>query len=143
MSSVARKFGMSHLLPNEATVIYPTGQHQHHVESEFSSHSQLYHPQQQPQKQQRNKNNNQQQFSAHNHPEQQNYNYLPYQKQRAYQQQKKSLPTSIKMETTSSDNCTSMPVLINNRVGKIITINQPTKFIFIYSSLYHVYFLIL
>ena len=125
MSSVARKFGMSHLLPNEATVIYPNGQHQHHVESDFSSHSQLYHPQQQ----QRNNNNNQQ-FSTHIHPEHQNYNYLPYQKQtqsksettptrKLHQQQKKSLPASIKMETTSSDNCNSMPVLMNNRVGKI------------------------
>ena len=28
------------------------------------------------------------------------------------------------METTSSDNCTSMPVLLNNRVGKIIIIMQ-------------------
>ena len=114
MSSVARKIGMSHLLPNETTVIYPNGQHQHHVESDFSSHSQLYHTQQQP----RNKNNNQQQFPTRNHSDQQNYNHLPYQKQRAYQQQKKSLPTSIKMETTSSDNCNSMPVLMNNRIGK-------------------------
>ena len=111
ISSVARKFGMSHLLPTDATVIYPTGQHEHHVESEFSK-PQLH------QQQQQNNNNLHCQLVHNKIQEHQSHNHTPYQKQRAYQEQKKSLPTSIKMETSSSDNCTSMPVSINSRIGK-------------------------
>ena len=110
MSSLARKFGMSHLLPTEsATVIYPTGPHQHHVESDF-----LHSPYQQKQ------NNSHPQFSYQNNPENQNHHYLPYQKQKEYQQQKKSLPTSIKMETNGSDNYTAMPSSLNARIGKLV-----------------------
>ena len=107
MSSVARKFGMSHLLPTDATVIYPTGQHEHHVESEFST-AQLHQKQQQ---------NNNCQLVHNKIQEHQIHSHTPYQNQRAYQEQKKSLPTSIKMETSSADNCTSIPVSINSRIG--------------------------
>ena len=113
MSSLARKFGMSHLLPTE-TVIYPTGQHQHHVEPcSFN---------QQPQ----NTNNQQNEqllhkfsFCQRNNNQDQPTRPCPsYPKQKEYQQQKKSLPTSIKMDTTPSDKLTSVPVSNNSRVGK-------------------------
>ena len=109
MSSVARKLGMPHLLPNDATVIYPTGQQQHHVESEFSK-PQLY--------QQQQNNNLHPQFVLNKNKEHQGHRSTSYQNQKAHQEHKKSLPTSIKMETSSSDNCTSMPVSINSRIGR-------------------------
>ena len=108
MSSLARKFGMSHLLPTESSpVIYPTGQHQHHVESDFSF-DEAFKPQQNHI------------LSYHNQQENQ---HRPYQKQKEYQQQKKSLPTSIKMETNStSDMCTSMSLSTHSRLGMLDTL---------------------
>ena len=94
MSSFARKFGMSHLVPTE-TFSYPTGQHQHHVQSDFSqSYQQNHH-----------------QLNAYHNQE---HHHMPYQKQN-YQQKQHS---SLKMEATINDNNTSMPIPINSRVGK-------------------------
>ena len=114
MSSFARKFGTSHLLPKE-TFTYPTGQHQHHAQSEFSNSCEQNH----------NK------LSHHN--QQQQHHHLQYQKQNYTseypKQQNQAQLTRITMETNinSENHATSIPMHIISRVGRNCICERLTK----------------